>query len=138
MTLKNGFKANGTVTTKRCSLNSGENMDSNYKRMLKVMQEKEKKRKRRKGRAKGKKLEKPWLLYILKCSDNSFYTGITNDLNRRLKMHASGRASHYTRTRGPVELLYQEPCATRTQALVRECVVKALPRKRKEKLVGRD
>ena len=109
-------------------------MDSKYKRMLRVMQEKEKKKRRKKGRA--KKSDKPWLLYILKCSDNSFYTGITNDLERRLKMHASGRASHYTRTRGPVELLYQEPCATRTQALVRECAVKALPRKKKEELVG--
>ena len=102
-------------------------MRSKYKRMLKRMQEKE-------GR--NVKSKKPWFLYILKCSDNSFYTGITNDLERRLKMHASGRASHYTRTRGPVELLYQEPCATRTQALVRECAVKALPRKKKEELVG--
>ena len=109
-------------------------MDSKYSRMLKIMQEQEKKKKRKKGRAKS--AEKPWLLYILKCSDNSFYTGITNDLEHRLKMHANGKASRYTRTHGPVELLYQEPCATRTQALVRECAVKALPRKKKEELVG--
>jgi putative endonuclease len=110
-------------------------MDSNYKRMLKVMQEKEKKKKRKRGRP--KKSGKPWLLYILKCADNSFYTGITNNLQRRLKMHANGKASRYTRTHGPVELLYQELCGSRTQAMVRECAVKALPRKKKEVLVAR-
>lgn len=109
-------------------------MDANYRRMLKVMQEKEKKRRR--PRAKKKNSGKPWFLYILKCSDNSFYTGITNDLERRLKMHANGRASRYTRTHGPVELLYRELCGSRTEAMVRECAVKALSRKKKEKLVG--
>ena len=109
-------------------------MDSNYRRMLRAMQEKEKKKRRRESRTK-KKLGRPWLLYILKCADNSFYTGITNNLERRLKMHASGRASRYTRTRGPVELLYQEPCGSRTEAMVRECAVKAFPRKKKEALI---
>jgi putative endonuclease len=99
--------------------------------MLKVMQEKEKK----KRRGAKRRAEKPWFLYILKCSDNSFYTGITNDLSRRLKMHSSGRASHYTRTHGPVELLYQELCGSRTEALVRECAVKAFSKKKKEELV---
>ena len=108
-------------------------MDSKYRRMLKVMQEKEKKKSRRKNRRKNP--EKPWLLYILKCSDNSFYTGITNDITRRLKMHSNGKASRYTRTRRPIELLYQESCKSRTQAMVRECAVKAFSRKEKEKLV---
>ena len=109
-------------------------MDSKYRHMLKVMKEKQKKKRRRKAGA-GKDSGKPWLLYILKCADNSFYTGITNDLARRLKMHSSGRASHYTRARRPIELLYQEPCGSRTDALVRECAVKAFPRKRKEALI---
>ena len=111
-------------------------MNSTYRRMLKGMQEKEraltpKRKKRLKKRAK----EKPWALYILGCGDGSFYTGVTNDIERRLKMHTSGRASRYTRTRRPVELLYQEPCRTRTQALVRELKVKALSRSKKEALI---
>ena len=77
-----------------------------------------------------------WYLYILRCIDGSFYTGITKDLDNRLKKHNDGKASRYTRTRRPVELLYQERCRTRTQALVRECEVKAFPRKKKEELVA--
>ena len=79
---------------------------------------------------------KNWSLYILKCSDGTFYTGITNDLERRLKMHQTGKASRYTRTRGPVEMLYSETCGNRSSALIRECEVKEWPRKRKESLVA--
>lgn len=96
--------------------------------MLKVMVEKEKKSR--------KKPAESWFLYILECSDGSFYTGITNNLERRVKKHNDGKASRFTRTRRPVKLLYQESCAGRTEALVRECAVKALPRKKKEELVG--
>ena len=101
-------------------------MQAKYKHMLKVMQEKERvTRKRRKRRTR----EKPWHLYVLQCVDGSFYTGVTNDLERRFKMHQAGRASRYTRTRRPVELVYHEPCKSRTQALVRECAVKAFSRR---------
>ena len=103
-------------------------MDKTYKRMLAGMQAKEKRSRKK------KKLER-WFLYILKCSDSSFYTGITKDLERRLKMHNAGKASRYTRTRRPVEMIYRETCKGRTQALVRECAVKAYPRKKKEVLV---
>lgn len=82
-----------------------------------------------------KKSKEAWSLYILKCSDGSFYTGITNDLERRLKMHQTGKASRYTRTRGPVEMLYTEPCGNRSSALIRECEVKEWPRKKKEALI---
>jgi putative endonuclease len=98
-----------------------------YKRMLNLMKEKAKKASRKKKR--------PWFLYILRCSDNSFYTGITLDLDRRLRQHNEGTASRYTRTRRPVTLCYTEKCADRTAALVRECAVKSLPRSRKEALV---
>lgn len=112
-------------------------MHSTYRRMLRVMQEKENALKRKKKRRKkGEENNKPWLLYILQCNDGSFYTGITNNIDRRFQMHMSGRASHYTRTRRPVELLYREPCTTRTQAMVRECAVKALSRRKKEELVA--
>ncbi len=76
-----------------------------------------------------------WSLYILRCGDGSLYTGITKDLEARVKKHGQGKASRYTRTRLPVELLYQEYCGSRTQALIRECAVKAFPKKRKEKLI---
>lgn len=103
-------------------------MDKKYKRMLKGMLREEKKR------AKLEKKEK-WFLYILKCKNGTFYTGITKDLERRLEMHNDGKASKYTRTRRPVKLIYQETYLSRAQALVRECKIKAFPRKRKEKLI---
>jgi len=76
-----------------------------------------------------------WSLYILKCRDGSFYTGITNDLERRLKMHQAGKASRYTRTRGPVEMLYSETCGDRSSALIRECEVKEWPKEKKAALI---
>ena len=83
-----------------------------------------------------RKIKENWFLYILRCQDGSFYTGVTNDIERRVKMHNSGRASRYTRSRRPVELLYQETCGSRTQALVRECFVKTYTRQQKEKLIA--
>ena len=77
-----------------------------------------------------------WFLYILRCGDGSLYTGVTTDLERRLKMHQEGKASRYTRTHLPVELVYSEECGLRSQALVRECAVKSLPRERKEGLIA--
>ena len=100
--------------------------------MVLRMQAKEKSARRRKL----KKLKADWCLYILRCNDGSFYTGVTNNIDRRFKMHNAGRASKYTRARRPVELLYQEVCGTRTQALVRECFIKAYPRKKKEELIA--
>ena len=76
-----------------------------------------------------------WFLYILRCKDRSLYTGITKDIERRLKMHNDGKGSRYTRTRRPVRLVYQETFSSRTPALVRECALKALPKKKKEALV---
>ena len=80
--------------------------------------------------------DKSWALYILRCSDGSFYAGITNDLSRRLNQHRDGRASRYTRSRRPVKIVHWEPCASRSHALKRESAVKALSRKEKEKLTG--
>jgi putative endonuclease len=77
-----------------------------------------------------------WSLYILKCSDGTFYTGVTNDIDRRFRAHQEGKASRFTRTRRPVALVHQEPCGTRSQALTRECAVKSLSRQKKEDLVA--
>jgi putative endonuclease len=78
-----------------------------------------------------------WSLYILKCGDGSFYTGVTNDLDRRLRAHRDGKASRFTRARRPVELVYTEECGSRSQALSRECAVKSLTRPKKEALIAR-
>jgi len=83
----------------------------------------------------SKKKAHRWCLYILRCRDNTFYTGITTDLGRRLQQHNDGTASRYTRSRRPVVRIYQEPCADRSKALKRECAVKKLSRTAKELLV---
>ena len=71
--------------------------------------------------------------YILKCNDNSLYTGWTNDITHRLKMHNEGKGAKYTRGRGPVELVYLEEFETKQEAMSREAKIKRLTRK--EKLV---
>ena len=81
--------------------------------------------------------EAVWSLYILECSDGSFYTGVTTDIDRRLLEHQKGTASRYTRTRRPVVLAYREECGSRSLSLARECTVKSLSRQRKEELVSR-
>ena len=72
-----------------------------------------------------------YLVYILRCGDGSLYTGCTNDLPRRLRAHQSGRGAKYTRSRLPVELIYQEPAADRSAALRREAAIKRMPRRQK-------
>jgi len=72
---------------------------------------------------------------MLRCGDGSLYTGITNDLDRRLAAHASGKASRYTRSRLPVTLVYQEPQPTKSRALKREAAIKKLSRSHKDMLV---
>ena len=77
----------------------------------------------------------PWSLYILKCRDESLYTGISNDIDRRFLAHQEGKASRYTRTRRPVALVSREECGSRSQALTRECAVKSLSRRKKEEMI---
>lgn len=73
-------------------------------------------------------MDKQWQLYILKCKDGTLYTGITNDLSRRLEQHRSGRGAKYTRGRGPLTLCYLEECTSYSSALQREIQVKRLSR----------
>lgn len=77
-----------------------------------------------------------WLVYLLRCRDGSLYTGITNDLPRRLKAHMAGKASRYTRSRLPVRVVYTEPQSTRSLALRREAAIKKLRREQKDLLIG--
>ncbi len=76
-------------------------------------------------------MEKQWVLYILECKDGTFYTGITDDLERRLAVHNSGKGAKYTRGRGPLVLRYTELCADRSSALRREIEIKKLRREQK-------
>ena len=73
--------------------------------------------------------------YILKCNDNSLYTGWTNDITHRLKMHNEGKGAKYTRGRGPVELVYLEEFETKQEAMSREAKIKRLTRKGKLLLI---
>lgn len=77
-----------------------------------------------------------WYLYILRCGDGTFYTGITTDVQKRLSAHRQGKGAKYTRGRGPLELVYQESCPDHSQALRRELEVKALSRQEKAILIG--
>lgn len=74
----------------------------------------------------------PWYVYILRCGDGTLYTGVTDDVPRRLAVHRSGKGAKYTRGRGPLELVYQEELPDKSAALRREYAVKQL--KRAEKL----
>lgn len=77
-------------------------------------------------------------MYILKCGDGTLYTGITNDMQRRLRQHNDGSASRYTRSRLPVEVVYSEPCGNRSRALKKELAIKRLSRKEKETYIEKD
>ncbi|MFT5397027.1 MAG: putative endonuclease [Gammaproteobacteria bacterium] len=78
-----------------------------------------------------------WTVYILRCSDNSLYTGITRDLNRRLNEHNHNNrlAAAYTRARRPVTLVYQEAHIDRSSASKREAVIKKMTKTKKELLI---
>jgi putative endonuclease len=73
--------------------------------------------------------------YILRCSDQSFYTGWTNDIEKRLRIHNEGNGSRYTRARLPVELAYIEFSESRSAAMSRECAIKKLTRAEKLNLI---
>jgi putative endonuclease len=77
-----------------------------------------------------------WCVYLIRCGDGTFYTGVTNDLPRRLAAHESGRGARYTRGRGPFALVHSEPARSRSRALRREHELKRL--RRSEKLAFLD
>ena len=78
---------------------------------------------------------KCWVVYILQCKDNTLYTGITDDLSKRLKAHNAGKGAKYTRGRGPVQLCYREYCPNKSEALRREIAIKRLSRQQKLLLI---
>lgn len=75
-------------------------------------------------------------VYILRCRDGSFYTGAAKDLAARLRLHAAGRASRYTRSRLPVALLWSRRVRSWSRALREEHRIKGLTRRQKEELIA--
>ena len=80
--------------------------------------------------------EQIWYLYILRCGDNTLYTGITVDVEKRFAAHSAGRGAKYTRGRGPLELVYRERCGTHSDALKREYEINRLTGEQKLALIA--
>lgn len=76
-----------------------------------------------------------WYLYMLRCGDGSLYTGITDDVQKRLAVHRAGKGAKYTRGRGPLELIYAEEQADKAAALRREIAIKQMTRQQKLELI---
>ena len=74
-------------------------------------------------------------VYMVECADGTYYTGWTNDLENRLAAHNAGTGARYTRSRGPVQLIYMETFVEKTAAQSREWAIKKLTRAQKEQLV---
>ncbi|MGL4772864.1 MAG: GIY-YIG nuclease family protein [Clostridium sp.] len=74
-------------------------------------------------------------VYILRCADNSLYTGWTNNLEKRFNDHKNGKGAKYTRGRGPLELVYFEEYEEKKVAMKREYEIKKLSKDQKEKLI---
>lgn len=72
-----------------------------------------------------------WYVYILLCADNSLYTGITNDVNKRFADHKAGKGGKYTRSHTPIKIIYTEPFPTKSEALKRELEIKHWTRSQK-------
>lgn len=84
-----------------------------------------------------KQEEGGWLVYIIRCSDGSLYTGITTDLQRRFAQHRDKKGAKYFLGREPLEVVYMETCPNRSAASRREAAIKSLERRDKLLLIGR-
>lgn len=74
-------------------------------------------------------------IYLLRCKDKTFYCGYTNDIQKRLKVHNSGKGAKYTRSRLPVELVYEECFDNKIDAMKREYAIKQLTREEKLSII---
>jgi len=77
-----------------------------------------------------------WYVYMLRCADQTLYTGITDDVERRLAAHRSGKGAKYTRGRGPLELVHTEAVESKSAALKREMQIKKMSRQQKLNLIA--
>jgi putative endonuclease len=80
-------------------------------------------------------IKKTWFVYLLRCSDDSIYTGISTDIDARVTAHNQGKGASYTSGRRPVSLIYQEKHPNRSSASRREAEIKNWRREQKEKFV---
>tara|TARA_Y100001970_G_scaffold37959_1_gene46875 strand:+ start:8225 stop:8476 length:252 start_codon:yes stop_codon:yes gene_type:complete len=76
-----------------------------------------------------------WFVYILLCKDSTFYTGVTNDIKKRILAHENGKGAKYTKGRGPFKLLYKRAFETQSLALKEEIRIKKLSKIQKLKLI---
>ena len=76
-----------------------------------------------------------WVVYILECSDGSFYTGISNNVEARINTHNASKGAKYTKSRLPVTLVFQENTINKSESLRREIEIKKLTRKKKRELI---
>jgi putative endonuclease len=76
-------------------------------------------------------MNKRWYIYILKMADDSLYTGVTVDLKKRLKSHASGKGSKYVRSKLPIKEIYMGEAMTKIDAMKKEYAIKQLPKDKK-------
>ena len=74
--------------------------------------------------------------YIVKCSDGTFYTGWTTNVEKRIEVHNAGKGAKYTKPRRPVELVYHEEFQTKEEAMRREYEIKRMTRRKKEQLIA--
>ena len=79
---------------------------------------------------------KPWYVYIVRCRDGSLYTGISDDVQKRVEKHNSGKGTKYTAGRKPVVLVHTERCSNRRSALRRELKIKSSTRCEKLTLIA--
>ena len=77
-----------------------------------------------------------WSVYMIRCSDNSLYTGITTDIDRRFQQHSEGKGAKYFRGRAPLQVVYREGNHSRRSAAGREYLIKSMDRKEKELMVA--
>lgn len=80
----------------------------------------------------------PYYIYILLCKDGSFYTGSTNDIEKRFKDHTEGHGARYTKSHKPIKIIYKEEFTNKSEALKREAEIKKLSKKDKEKLIKQE
>jgi predicted GIY-YIG superfamily endonuclease len=102
-------------------------VERKYRRMIKTMQAREE--------AAAEPSPADWSVYIVRCGDDSLYTGVAKDVDARIALHNTGRGAAYTRARRPVRLVYRADGLTRSQALVEEARIKSLPREEKRGLI---
>ena len=85
---------------------------------------------------KKKQNREVWFVYIVECSDGSYYTGMTLDVKRRVEQHRTGKGAAYTKMKGVRKLLYSEKVGDRVKAMKRELAIKRLPRPGKTRVIN--